>query len=102
MYNYTSALFSNASNARSWESCDCERNVKEERVFTLDSYSVPGDDNGYLSASFKFVGPNYKSESVPALRAAVQVLLDVAPHDAAIWGISHRAIDWHHLHSSCV
>jgi hypothetical protein len=74
MYNYTSALFSSASHARAWESCDCERNVKEERVFHLDSFAVPGQSSGgFLSASFKFIGPNYLNESVSALRAAVQV-----------------------------
>jgi hypothetical protein len=94
MYKHTSELFSNASNARAWESCDCDRNVIEERVFHLDSFAVRGDpqtvagsassgdsssDNrssgsGFLSASFKFIGPGYKQESPPALRAAVQVL----------------------------
>lgn len=134
MYKFTSQLFSEASDGRAWESCDCERNVKEERVFHLDSFPVRGDlespaaaggsdgnssgdsgsdgsgssigsnsgggdgngsgdsgsgsggisgkrssgsgskGSGFLSASFKFIGPAYPTESEPALRAAVQVL----------------------------
>ena len=126
MYKFTSKLFSEASNGRAWESCDCERNVKEERVFHLDSFPVRGDmespaagsgssrgssrginsngssvsskgsvsggggdtsgnssggggggsskGSGFLSASFKFIGPAYPTEAAPALRAAVQVL----------------------------
>ena len=107
MYKATSELFSEASDARAWESCDCERNVKEERVFHLDSFGVRGDvkppaaaggnssssgsdgasgsssgsgsnnssgGSGFLSASFKFIGPAFATESEPALRAAVQVL----------------------------
>ena len=74
MYNYTSRLFSSARNARGWESCDCERNVKEERVFHLDSFAVPNTTStGFLSASFKFIGTRFRNESVAALRAAVQV-----------------------------
>ena len=91
MYNYTSKLFSSARNARAWESCDCERNVKEERVFHLDSFAVPNQPNsGFLSASFKFIGPHYLNESVSALRAAVQVTYKL-----------HAAADVHAIASAC-
>lgn len=96
MYNHISAVFSNASNAHGWESCDCERNVKEDRVFHLDSFSVPGGGDGYLSATYKYIGPGYHNESVPALRAAVQVLLQLVwTIQADVWKVSpatsHRA-----------
>ena len=92
MYNYTSRLFSCARHAHAWESCDCERNVKEERVFHMDSFAVPGTSStGFLSASFKFVGPGYLNESVAALRAAVQVTAAVS------WASSAHALlcHWH-------